>query len=117
MATRNWSCHDSQFLNSAARLVNSSTKQRSSDQLPESSSHRPALERCLSRLPDRTPRPVLPRRVINLRLEESQQLRSYSTESLQPYEVVKLPSSAVDDAMRGEQQLISKARPPSLLGS
>ncbi|KAJ7549707.1 hypothetical protein O6H91_07G064000 [Diphasiastrum complanatum] len=115
MATLNWSCHDSQSLNSTARLVNSSTKQRSSDQLPESSSHRPALERCLSRLPGRTP--VLPRRVIKLRLEESQQLRNYSTESLQPYEDVKLPSSAVDDAMRGEQQLISKARPPSLLGS
>ncbi|KAJ7549711.1 hypothetical protein O6H91_07G065000 [Diphasiastrum complanatum] len=110
-----WSCHDSQSLNSAAQVTNSSTKQQSSNQVPKLSSHRPALERCLSQLPGRTP--VLPSRVINLRLEESQQLRNYSMESSQPYEDLNLPSSTRDDVMRGNQQMISKPRPPSPLGS
>ncbi|KAJ7191164.1 hypothetical protein O6H91_Y524700 [Diphasiastrum complanatum] len=105
-----WGCHDSASPDSAAELA-ASTKQRSNF----SCSQRPALQRCLGRLPGRTP--VLPRRVMSLRLEESQQLIDDTIESLHPYGGLKLPSQAMDAVTTTEeQQPIQKASSPSRLG-
>ncbi|KAJ7519666.1 hypothetical protein O6H91_20G049600 [Diphasiastrum complanatum] len=109
-----WGCQDSLSLDSAAELA-SSTKHPSTKGLLKFSSHHPALQRCLSSLPGRTP--VLHRRVINLRLEESQHLMDYTMESIHPYGELKLPSSDMDDVMRGHQLLYLKRWPPSPLGS
>ncbi|KAJ7226489.1 hypothetical protein O6H91_01G098600 [Diphasiastrum complanatum] len=108
-----WGCHDSLSPNSPFEIA-SSSKQRSCDLISKLSSNRPVIQRCISRLPGRTP--VLPKRVINLRLEESQQLRDYIMESLHPQGDVNLPSSCVYDATTGDQQLTSKPWPPSPLG-